>query len=69
MATPNQILKDVKFTSTTQLIGFLQKHFTFKVDKETEHIFIVDKSNPDRNRSREYEIKETKNGNLYLSEV
>lgn len=69
MATPTQILKDAKFISTTQLIGFLQRHFTFKVDKETEHIFIVDKSNPDRQRSREYEIKETKSGNLYLSEI
>ena len=69
MATPNQILKDLKFTSTTQLIGFLQKHFTFKVEKETERIFIVDKSNPDRYRSREYEVKETKNGNFYLSEI
>lgn len=69
MATPNQILKDVKFTNATQLIGFLQKHFTCKVDKETEHIFIVDKSNPDRQRSREYEVKETKSGNLYLSEI
>jgi predicted amidophosphoribosyltransferase len=69
MATPQQMLKDLKFNSQTQLIGFLQKHFTFKVDKETEHIFIVDKSNPDRQRSREYEIKETKSGNLYLSEI
>ena len=69
MATPNQILKDLKFESTTQLIGFLQKHFTFKVDKETEHVFIIDKSNPDRHRSREYEVKETKSGNFYLSEI
>ena len=69
MATPTQILKDVKFTSTTQLIGFLQKHFTFKVDKETEHIFIVDKSNPERQRSREYEVKSTTSGNFYLSEI
>ena len=69
MATPQQILKDLKFNNNTQLIGFLQKHFVFKVDKETERIYIVDKSNPDRNRSREYEIKETESGYLYLSEV
>ena len=69
MATPTQILKDLKFTSTTQLIGFLQKHFVFQVDKETEHIYILDKSNPERQRSREYELKETKSGNLYLSEI
>lgn len=69
MATKTQTLKDLKFDSQTQLIGFLQKHFVFKVDKETERIYILDKSNPERQRSREYEIKETKSGNLYLSEV
>lgn len=69
MATPTQILKDLKFDTQTQLVGFLNKHFTWKADKQTEHIYILDKSNPDRNRSREYEIKETKSGNLYLSEI
>ena len=69
MPTAQQILKDLKFDTQTQLVGFLNKHFTWKADKETEHIYILDKSNPDRNRSREYEIKETKSGYLYLSEV
>ena len=69
MATAQQILKDLKFENNTQLVGFLNKHFTWKADKETERVYILDKSNPDRNRSREYEIKETKSGNLYLSEV
>ena len=69
MATSQQILKDLKFENQTQLIGFLQKHFVFKVDKETERVYILDKSNPERQRSREYEIKETKSGNLYLSEI
>ena len=62
-------LKELKFDTQTQLIGFLQKHFVFKVDKETESIYILDQSNPERNRSREYEIKETKDKKLYLSEI
>lgn len=69
MKTNPKILKDTMFDSTTQLVGFLQKHFVFKYDKETEHIFIVDKTNPERQRSREYEMKESKNGKFYLSEV
>lgn len=69
MPNAQQILKDLKFENQTQLIGFLQKHFVFKVDKETERVYILDKSNPERQRSREYEIKETKSGYLYLSEI
>ena len=69
MATVQQILKDLKFESNTQLVGFLNKHFVWKADKETEHLYILDKSNPERQRSREYEIKETKSGYLYLSEI
>jgi c-di-AMP phosphodiesterase-like protein len=69
MATVQQILKDLKFENSTQLVGFLNKHFVWKADKETEHLYILDKSNPERQRSREYEIKETKSGNLYLSEI
>jgi len=69
MATPNQILKDLKFENLTQLVGFLQKHFTWKYDENPQRIYILDKSNPERNRSREYELKETKSGYLYLSEV
>jgi hypothetical protein len=68
MATVQQI-KDLKFENNTQLVGFLNRHFVWKADKETERVYILDKSNPERNRSREYEIKETKSGNLYLSEV
>lgn len=67
MPTAQQILKDLKFASQTQLVGFLNKHFTWKADKES--IYILDKSNPERHRSREYEIKETKSGYLYLSEI
>lgn len=69
MATPTQILKELKFDTQTQLVGFLNKHFVWKADKETEHIYLLDKSNPERQRSREYEIKELKSGKLYLSEV
>ena len=69
MPTAQQILKDLKFENNTQLVGFLNKHFTWKADKETERLYILDKSNPERQRSREYEIKETKSGYLYLSEV
>ena len=69
MATVQQILKDLKFNTQTQLVGFLNKHFTWKADKETQRLYILDKSNPERQRSREYEIKETKSGYLYLSEV
>ena len=69
MPTAQQILKDLKFENNTQLVGFLNKHFVWKADKETQHLYILDKSNPERQRSREYEIKETKSGNLYLSEI
>ena len=69
MATPTQILKELKFDTQTQLVGFLNKHFTWKADKETERIYILDKSNPERQRSREYEIKELKSGKLYLREI
>ena len=69
MATPTQILKELKFDTQTQLVGFLNKHFVWKADKETKHLYILDKSNPERQRSREYEIKELKSGKLYLSEV
>lgn len=69
MANQTQILKETIFNTQTQLVGFLNKHFTWKVDKETEKVYILDKSNPERNRSREYEIKETESGYLYLKEV
>ena len=69
MPNAQQILKDLKFENNTQLVGFLNKHFTWKADKETEKLYILDKSNPERQRSREYEIKETKSGYLYLSEI
>ena len=65
-----QALKELKFETQTQLVGFLNKHnYVWKADAETESIFILDKSNPDRNRSREYKIKESANGNFYLSEI
>ena len=69
MPTAQQILKDLKFDTQTQLVGFLNRHFVWKADKETERLYILDKSNPERQRSREYEIKETKSKKLYLSEV
>ena len=69
MATAQQILKDLKFDTQTQLVGFLNRHFVWKADKETERLYILDKSNPERQRSREYEIKETKSKKLYLSEI
>ena len=67
--TKTSVLKDLKFESNTQLVGYLNKHFTWKADQDTQKVYILDESNPDRNVSKEYEIKETKNGNLYLSEV
>lgn len=69
MVTPQKILTDLKFNNQTQLVGFLNKHFTWKADKESERIYILDESNPDRNVSKEYEIKETKSGYLYLSKI
>lgn len=62
-------LKERKFDNSTELVKFLNKHFTWKADKDTESIYIIDKSNPDRNRSREYKIAENKDKKLYLSEV
>ena len=69
MPTAQQILKDLKFENSTQLLNFVNKHFICKADNETQRLYILDKSNPERHRSREYEIKETKSGYLYLSEV
>lgn len=69
MVTPQKILTDLKFENNTQLVDFLNKHFIWKADKETESIFVVDQSNPERQRSREYKVKETKSGYLYLSEI
>ena len=69
MSNVQQMLKDRNFNNQTQLVNFLNQFFVWKADKETEKIYIIDKSNPERKVSREYEIKETKNGNLYLSEV
>lgn len=69
MVTPQKILTDLKFDNQTQLVDFLNKHFIWKADKETESIFVVDQSNPERQRSREYKVKETKSGYLYLSEI
>ena len=62
-------LKEKTFSTQTELVAFINKRYVWKADKETNHIYIIDKSNPDRHVSREYEIKETKSGNLYLSEV
>jgi len=63
-------LKDKMFENSTELVAYLNSNqFVWKADKETEHLFILDQTNPDRNRSHEMEIKETKSGKLYLSEV
>ena len=64
-----QNLKDLKFDNTGELVAFLQKHFTWKADQEYEIILIIDKSNPERHRSRAYKIKEDKDEKLYLLEV
>lgn len=68
MAKSTSILKDKKFENTTELVAFLKENFVWKIDPEIEHIYILDKSGS-RNVSKEFEIKETKSGNLYLSEV
>lgn len=63
-------LKNKLFPNTTELIAYLnQEHFIYKVDNEAESIYILDLSNPARQRSREYKLKETDGGYLYLSEV
>ena len=62
-------LTKVKFDNSTELIATLQKHFTFAVDKETEHVFVLDRTNPTRARSREYVVQEDKDEKLYLLEV
>jgi len=69
MATVNQIVKGRKFSNSTELIGFLQKNFVFKVDHESEHVYILDKSNPDRQMSKEFKVNEDKDKKLYLEEV
>ena len=50
------------FETLGELVAYLQAHCTFKYDIETQHVFVIDKSNPTRNRSREFGVIETKNG-------
>ena len=64
-----EFLKQQKFNNQTELIKFLQDRYTFKVDKEKELIYIIDKTNPDRKISKEFVIKEDKDKKLYLSEI
>ena len=60
-----EFLKQQKFNNQTELIKFLQDRYTFKVDKEKELIYIIDKTNPDRKISKEFVIKEDKDKKLY----
>lgn len=69
MAISQATLTKVKFDNSTELIATLQKYFTFAVDKETEHIFVLDRTNPSRTRSREYIVQEDKDKKLYLLEI
>lgn len=63
-------LKNKLFPNTTELIAYLnQQNFIYKVDNEEESIYILDTSNPSRQRSREYKLKETDGGYLYLNEI
>lgn len=62
-------LKEKKFNNSTELVKFLNKNFVWKADKKTERLYILDKSNPERQKSREYKIIETKDKQLCLSEV
>lgn len=63
-------LKNKLFPNTTELIAYLnQQNFIYKVDNKEESIYILDVSNPARQRSREYKLKETDSGYLYLNEV
>ena len=64
-----EFLKQQKFNNQTELIKFLQDRYTFKVDKDKELIYIIDKTNPDRKVSKDFVIKEDKNKKLYLSEI
>ena len=67
--TQVEILKELRFIDTTQLVAYLQKSgLTWKADKETERIYILDATKA-RNQSTEFEIKENKSGYFYLSEV
>lgn len=62
-------LKELKFDNTTQLVAYLQNSgLTFKVDKETERVYVLDKDKS-RNQSTEFEIRESKSGYLYLGEI
>ena len=69
MASLRETLKDRTFENQAQLIAFLNGNYVWKADKQTESIYILDKSNPDRNYSREYKVKENKDKRLYLNEV
>ena len=64
-------LKDQRFDSLSQLIKYLQTNFdnSFKFDKESEHFFFIDRSNPNRKTSREFRVYETKNHEFALAEV
>jgi hypothetical protein len=65
-------LNNLEFESTTQLVRFLNgAGFVWKADEETQKLYILDKSNPERHRSREYEIQDSKDykGYVVLKEI
>lgn len=63
-------LKDKKFNNSTELVACLiNNNFVWRADKETEHLYILDKTNPERHLSKEFAIKEDKDGKLVLEKV
>ncbi len=64
-------LKDQRFDSLSQLIKYLQDNFgnSFKFDRESEHFFIIDKTNPNRKTSHEFRVYDTDNYQVALEEI
>ncbi len=57
-----------EFNSTAEIVQALN-NFTCKVMPDTERIYILDKTNPNRHKSREFEVMESSDNTFFLKEI
>ena len=63
-----ETLTKTEFNSTAEIVQALN-NFTCKVMPDTERIYILDKTNPNRHKSREFEVKESADNTFFLKEI
>ena len=49
-------LTKITFVNVGSLIKYLQDNYVFVLEHETQHIFVLDQSNPNRSYSHEYSV-------------